>query len=149
MMGEMVCVCVCFFRALPCCEHSRAADKTTQEVQNSPYLLRRYILTCTLHTHKQTTQINHTNKPHTHTHTLAGDPEPVQRCIVSGFFPNAARLHYTGSYCTVRGDHTLLIHPSSILQSERSPPWYDTHSLSLPLTNCFVICHCIGWCSMR
>ncbi|CAI8014753.1 Probable ATP-dependent RNA helicase DHX35 [Geodia barretti] len=52
-----------------------------------------------------------------------GDPEPVQRCIVSGFFPNAARLHYTGSYRTVRGDHTLLIHPSSILHSERSPPW--------------------------
>lgn len=28
----------------------------------------------------------------------AGDPIPVQRCIVSGFFANAARLHYTGCY---------------------------------------------------
>jgi ATP-dependent RNA helicase DDX35 len=55
--------------------------------------------------------------------SCGSDPEPVQRCIVSGFFTNAARLHYTGSYRTVRGDHTLLIHPSSILHSERSPQW--------------------------
>ena len=27
-----------------------------------------------------------------------GDPKPIQRCLVSGFFPNAARLHYTGTY---------------------------------------------------
>ena len=26
------------------------------------------------------------------------DPVPVQKAIVSGFFSNAARLHYTGSY---------------------------------------------------
>ena len=27
-----------------------------------------------------------------------GDPKAIQRCIVSGFFCNAARLHYTGCY---------------------------------------------------
>ncbi len=26
------------------------------------------------------------------------DPKPVQRAVVSGFFSNAARLHYTGCY---------------------------------------------------
>lgn len=28
---------------------------------------------------------------------LTDDPTPVQRCIVSGFFVHAARLHYTGT----------------------------------------------------
>lgn len=51
------------------------------------------------------------------------DPEPVQKAIVSGFFSNAARLHYTGCYRTIRGDHSLSIHPSSILCEKRSPQW--------------------------
>ncbi|XP_064393087.1 probable ATP-dependent RNA helicase DHX35 isoform X2 [Halichondria panicea] len=51
------------------------------------------------------------------------DPLPVQRCIVSGFFSNAARLHYSGSYRTVRGDHTLHIHPSSVLYEQPAPQW--------------------------
>lgn len=29
---------------------------------------------------------------------VSDDPVPVQRAIVSGFFANAARLHYTGCY---------------------------------------------------
>jgi hypothetical protein len=28
----------------------------------------------------------------------AGDPDPVLRCIVAGFFANAARFHSTGAY---------------------------------------------------
>ncbi|XP_003384417.3 PREDICTED: probable ATP-dependent RNA helicase DHX35 [Amphimedon queenslandica] len=52
------------------------------------------------------------------------DPIPIQKCIVSGFFVHAARLHYTGTcYKTIRGNHTLHIHPSSILFEERSPQW--------------------------
>jgi len=31
-------------------------------------------------------------------HLSSDDPVPVQRCIVSGFFSNAARLHFTGEY---------------------------------------------------
>uniref|UniRef100_A0A4W3J7T0 Probable ATP-dependent RNA helicase DHX35 n=1 Tax=Callorhinchus milii TaxID=7868 RepID=A0A4W3J7T0_CALMI len=30
-----------------------------------------------------------------------GDPDPILRCIVSGFFANAAKLHYTGAYRVV------------------------------------------------
>lgn len=28
----------------------------------------------------------------------AGDPDPVLKCIVSGFFANAARFHSSGAY---------------------------------------------------
>jgi len=43
------------------------------------------------------------------------DPETVLRCIVSGLFPNAAYLHHSGSYRTVRGDVPLRVHPTSVL----------------------------------
>ncbi|KAK3085332.1 hypothetical protein FSP39_001648, partial [Pinctada imbricata] len=46
-----------------------------------------------------------------------------RRCITSGFFANAAYLHYTGVYKTVRDDHTLYIHPTSVLSVEKPPQW--------------------------
>ncbi|XP_027977777.1 probable ATP-dependent RNA helicase DHX35 isoform X8 [Eumetopias jubatus] len=52
-----------------------------------------------------------------------GDPDPVLRCIVSGFFANAARLHSTGAYRTIRDDHELYIHPASVLYAEKPPRW--------------------------
>ncbi|XP_025033358.1 probable ATP-dependent RNA helicase DHX35 isoform X1 [Python bivittatus] len=52
-----------------------------------------------------------------------GDPDPVLRCIVSGFFANAARFHSTGSYRTIRDDHELHIHPTSVLYAEKPPRW--------------------------
>ncbi|XP_043946393.1 probable ATP-dependent RNA helicase DHX35 [Protopterus annectens] len=52
-----------------------------------------------------------------------GDPDPVLRCIVAGFFANAAKLHYTGSYRTLRDDYELHIHPSSVLYGEKPPEW--------------------------
>ena len=51
------------------------------------------------------------------------DVEKVQRCLTVGFFANAARLHYTGEYRTVKDDHALFIHPTSVLATERPPPW--------------------------
>ncbi|KAG8513345.1 putative ATP-dependent RNA helicase DHX35 [Galemys pyrenaicus] len=64
----------------------------------------------------------------------AGDPDPVLRCIVAGFFANAARFHSTGAYrylvpellCfsrTIRDDHELHIHPASVLYAEKPPRW--------------------------
>ncbi|XP_045837261.1 probable ATP-dependent RNA helicase DHX35 isoform X3 [Meles meles] len=50
-----------------------------------------------------------------------GDPDPVLRCIVSGFFANAARFHSTGAYRTIRDDHELHIHPASVLYTEKPP----------------------------
>ncbi|NXP86753.1 DHX35 helicase, partial [Passerina amoena] len=52
-----------------------------------------------------------------------GDPDPVLRCIVSGFFANAAKFHSTGAYRTIRDDHELHIHPSSVLYAEKPPRW--------------------------
>ncbi|XP_057559374.1 probable ATP-dependent RNA helicase DHX35 isoform X2 [Hippopotamus amphibius kiboko] len=52
-----------------------------------------------------------------------GDPDPVLRCIVSGFFANAARFHSTGAYRTIRDDHELHIHPASVLYAETPPRW--------------------------
>ncbi|XP_027801121.2 probable ATP-dependent RNA helicase DHX35 isoform X1 [Marmota flaviventris] len=52
-----------------------------------------------------------------------GDPDPVLKCIVSGFFANAARFHSTGAYRTIRDDHELHIHPVSVLYAEKPPRW--------------------------
>ncbi|XP_055331601.1 probable ATP-dependent RNA helicase DHX35 [Paramacrobiotus metropolitanus] len=51
------------------------------------------------------------------------DIDNVRRCIVSGFFANAAYRHYSGSYRTVRDDHELHIHPGSVLYTEKPPDW--------------------------
>lgn len=47
----------------------------------------------------------------------------IRRCITSGFFANAAYLHYTGVYRTVRDDHELHIHPTSVLTFTDPPKW--------------------------
>ncbi|XP_061429357.1 probable ATP-dependent RNA helicase DHX35 [Lethenteron reissneri] len=52
-----------------------------------------------------------------------GDADPVRRCIVSGFFANAAKLHHSGAYRTVRDDFELHIHPTSMLYAEKPPQW--------------------------
>ncbi|XP_069740321.1 probable ATP-dependent RNA helicase DHX35 isoform X1 [Narcine bancroftii] len=52
-----------------------------------------------------------------------GDPDPILRCIVSGFFANAARFHYSGFYRTIRDDYELHIHPTSVLYGEKEPQW--------------------------
>ncbi|PSN42130.1 putative ATP-dependent RNA helicase DHX35 [Blattella germanica] len=43
------------------------------------------------------------------------DTEKVCRAITASLFPNAAYLHYSGVYRTVRGDQELHIHPNSVL----------------------------------
>ena len=50
--------------------------------------------------------------------------ENIQKCIVAGFFSNAAKLHYSGEYRTVRDDHPLQIHPTSVLYTvDDMPEW--------------------------
>lgn len=51
-----------------------------------------------------------------------GDVTKVLRCIVSGLFANAAYLHPSGTYRTVRGEHELHIHPGSVLFTRPRPP---------------------------
>ncbi|XP_077439594.1 putative ATP-dependent RNA helicase DHX35 isoform X1 [Vanacampus margaritifer] len=52
-----------------------------------------------------------------------GDPDVILRCIVAGFFANAARVHHSGSYRTLRDDRELHIHPNSVLYGEKPPKW--------------------------
>ncbi|XP_064474094.1 probable ATP-dependent RNA helicase DHX35 isoform X2 [Ornithodoros turicata] len=52
-----------------------------------------------------------------------GDADTICRCIVAGHFANAAYLHYSGEYRTVCGDHTLAIHPTSVLYTQKQPKW--------------------------
>lgn len=50
-----------------------------------------------------------------------GDSIPIQRCLVSGYFRNAARVQPDGSYRSLREGATLHVHPSSVLFT-RNPP---------------------------
>eukprot|EP00112_Aurelia_sp_Birch-Aquarium-sp1_P003315 Seg1370.10_Seg1370.9 transcript_id=Seg1370.10_Seg1370.9/GoldUCD/mRNA.D3Y31 product="putative ATP-dependent RNA helicase DHX35" protein_id=Seg1370.10_Seg1370.9/GoldUCD/D3Y31 len=52
-----------------------------------------------------------------------GDDENIRKCIVSGFFANAAKYHPLGEYRTVRDNHSLHIHPQSVLSTENPPQW--------------------------
>ena len=51
------------------------------------------------------------------------DFSKIQRCIVSGFFANAACLHGDGSYRGLHNDVKLFIHPSSVLSMENPSKW--------------------------
>jgi len=53
----------------------------------------------------------------------SSDKEVILKCIVSGLFPNAAYLHMSGDYRTIRGDIPLKIHPSSVLYTVTWPPY--------------------------
>lgn len=50
------------------------------------------------------------------------DQDQVLKTIVMGLFPNAAYLHHSGEYRTVRGDIPLKVHPTSVLFTEKQPP---------------------------
>ena len=49
------------------------------------------------------------------------DTDALGRCITSGFFANAAKHHYSGSYKTIRDNHELWLHPMSVLSEEKQP----------------------------
>lgn len=56
------------------------------------------------------------------------DSEMITKCLVSGYFANAARLQSDGSYKIIRGNHQLYIHPNSIL-SKFPPEWVIYHEV--------------------
>jgi len=57
-----------------------------------------------------------------------GDTEKIRKCIVSGFFANAAQVQANGSYRTVRGGTVLDIHPTSVL-FKYPPEWVVFHEV--------------------
>ncbi|XP_022084091.1 probable ATP-dependent RNA helicase DHX35 [Acanthaster planci] len=58
-----------------------------------------------------------------------GDVDTIVRCVVAGFFANAARFHPTGEYRTIRDDHAIHIHPTSVLYTEKPPQWVVFHEV--------------------
>ena len=52
-----------------------------------------------------------------------GDTDQIRKCIVSGLFPNAAYLHPSGTFRTVRGDLEISMHPTSVLYPVKQPSW--------------------------
>jgi len=51
------------------------------------------------------------------------DKEMILKTIVMGLFPNAAYLHHSGTYRTVRGDIPLKVHPKSVLYTVKHPSY--------------------------
>ncbi|XP_027198576.2 putative ATP-dependent RNA helicase DHX35 [Dermatophagoides pteronyssinus] len=50
------------------------------------------------------------------------DVESILKCIVAGFFTNAAQLDEDGIYRTIRGNYELHIHPTSVLYTMKRLP---------------------------
>ena len=63
-----------------------------------------------------------------------GETDAVCKCITAGMFPNAAYLHRSGFYHTVRGDKEIHIHPSSTLYTLTQPQWYVMFCFYLKLS---------------
>ncbi|CAG9816310.1 unnamed protein product [Phaedon cochleariae] len=49
--------------------------------------------------------------------------EAIRKCLVKGLFPNAAYLHHSGVYKTIRGDIELYVHPDSVIYTIPQPQW--------------------------
>jgi len=54
--------------------------------------------------------------------TACTNKEAILKTIVKGLFPNAAYLHHSGVYKTIRGDIPLKVHPKSVLYTVKMPP---------------------------
>ena len=52
----------------------------------------------------------------------SNDVDAIRKCLVAGFFTNAAQLGQDGIYRTIRGGHELNIHPTSVLFTMKRPP---------------------------
>ena len=51
------------------------------------------------------------------------DVDGIRKCLIAGYFCNAARLQLDGSYRTIKDNQPLAIHPSSVLYAEDSPKY--------------------------
>ncbi|KAF8632461.1 hypothetical protein AX17_004830 [Amanita inopinata Kibby_2008] len=49
------------------------------------------------------------------TESCEGDAKRLRRCLVTGYWRNAARWVADGTYCSVRGNKVLHVHPTSVL----------------------------------
>lgn len=62
------------------------------------------------------------------TNDTEGIPTRVLKCIVSGYFANAAKLNYQGEYRTIRDQRAVQIHPTSVYYHiGKLPDWIMFH----------------------
>ncbi|XP_055839542.1 probable ATP-dependent RNA helicase DHX35 isoform X2 [Episyrphus balteatus] len=66
-----------------------------------------------------------------------GDVELICKCITAGFFPNAAYLHHSGVYKTIRGNTELNIHPLSTIYTLK-PPTFVVYCELMQTTKLFM-----------
>lgn len=59
------------------------------------------------------------------------DIEGISKALTSGFFYNVSKFSKNSEYRTVKNQHTVYIHPSSVLIREENPPrWLLFHELA-------------------
>jgi pre-mRNA-splicing factor ATP-dependent RNA helicase DHX16 len=59
------------------------------------------------------------------------DTDGVCKALTSGYFYNTAKLSRTGDYKTIKHQHSVYIHPSSVLSRDDDPPrWLLYHELA-------------------
>jgi pre-mRNA-splicing factor ATP-dependent RNA helicase DHX16 len=62
--------------------------------------------------------------------TNANDIDAIAKSIAAGYFYHTAKLSKAGEYKTVKNQHSVHIHPSSVLAKEENPPhWLLYHEL--------------------
>jgi len=60
-----------------------------------------------------------------------GDVDAICKTLTSGYFYHTAKLSKSGDYKTVKHQHTVYIHPSSVLSRLEDPPrWLLYHELT-------------------
>mmetsp|Transcript_26254 Transcript_26254/g.38918 ORF Transcript_26254/g.38918 Transcript_26254/m.38918 type:complete len:1058 (+) Transcript_26254:41-3214(+) len=68
-------------------------------------------------------EVEMTSNPH--------DTDAVCKALTAGYFYNTAKLSKNGDFKTVKHQHTVYIHPSSVLSREEDPPrWLLYHELA-------------------
>lgn len=67
-----------------------------------------------------------------------GDSKRLLRCLVTGYFKNAARRDVHGNWISVRDEKTLHIHPSSVLFSRNPPSGWVIYSEVVQTTKTFM-----------
>jgi pre-mRNA-splicing factor ATP-dependent RNA helicase DHX16 len=61
----------------------------------------------------------------------SNDTDVICKALTSGYFYNIAKLSKSGDFKTVKHQHTVFIHPSSVLAKEEDPPrWLLYHELA-------------------
>jgi pre-mRNA-splicing factor ATP-dependent RNA helicase DHX16 len=59
------------------------------------------------------------------------DTDAVCKALTAGYFYNIAKLSKNGDFKTIKHQHTVYIHPSSVLSREEDPPrWLLYHELA-------------------